>query len=145
MPCLCKQCRSRSAGFWRSQQIWICTFCHLVCGLAAPTLSKTSDWLKIRSGRDILIYSAREGLIYSYIRATTWKTYLLRQTKTQIDLRIRAVCLESSLSAWRNFVSLATKNAHSEDSDQTARMRSLIWIFAGRTCPKARICKMYSF
>ena len=27
-PCLCKQCRSRSVGFWRSQLIWICTVCH---------------------------------------------------------------------------------------------------------------------
>ena len=25
MPCLCKQCRSRSVGFWRSQLIWICS------------------------------------------------------------------------------------------------------------------------
>ena len=23
IPCLCKQCRSRSGGFWRSQLIWI--------------------------------------------------------------------------------------------------------------------------
>ena len=28
MPCLRKQCRSRSAGFWRSQLIWICTVCQ---------------------------------------------------------------------------------------------------------------------
>ena len=29
IPCLCKQCRSRSFGFWRwSQLIWICTVCH---------------------------------------------------------------------------------------------------------------------
>ena len=28
IPCLCKQCRSRSVGFWRSQLIWICTVCH---------------------------------------------------------------------------------------------------------------------
>ena len=28
MPCLCKQCRSRSVGFFRSQLIWICTVCH---------------------------------------------------------------------------------------------------------------------
>ena len=34
---------------------------------------------------------------------------------------------------WRNFVSLALQSALSEDSDQTARMRSLIWIFTGRT------------
>ena len=45
---------------------------------------------------------------------------------------------ESSLSAWRNFASLAIQNAPSEDSDQTARMRRLIWIFAGRTCPTVR-------
>ena len=31
MSCLCKQCRSRSVGFWRSQLIWICTVCHYVC------------------------------------------------------------------------------------------------------------------
>ena len=28
ISCLCKQCRSRSVGFWRSQLIWICTVCH---------------------------------------------------------------------------------------------------------------------
>ena len=28
MPCLSKQCRSRSLGFFRSQLIWICTVCH---------------------------------------------------------------------------------------------------------------------
>ena len=28
IPCLCKQCRSRSVGFGRSQLIWICTVCH---------------------------------------------------------------------------------------------------------------------
>ena len=28
MPCLYKQRRSRSVGFWRSQLIWICTVCH---------------------------------------------------------------------------------------------------------------------
>ena len=28
IPCLCKQCSSRSVGFWRSQLIWICTVCH---------------------------------------------------------------------------------------------------------------------
>ena len=30
MPCLCKQCSSRSVGFWRSKLIWICTLCHPV-------------------------------------------------------------------------------------------------------------------
>ena len=62
----------------------------------------------------------------------------VRSTKTQISLRISVVWSESSPSTWRNFASLAIQNAPSEDSDQTARMRSLIWIFAGRTSPKVR-------
>ena len=59
-------------------------------------------------------------------------------TRTQISLRIRAVWSGSSLSAWRNFASLAIQNAPSEDSDQTARMRRLIGFFAERTCPTVR-------
>ena len=46
--------------------------------------------------------------------------------------RLRSACpvwSESSMSAG----SLATHWAHSEDSDQTGRMRRLIWVFAGRT------------
>ena len=30
IPWLCKLCRSRSVGFWRSHLIWICTVCHSV-------------------------------------------------------------------------------------------------------------------
>ena len=41
---------------------------------------------------------------------------------------------ESSLSAWRKLVSLATHWAHSEDSDKTARMPRLIWVLAWRIC-----------
>ena len=67
------------------------------------------------------------------------RTFLhMRPTKTPISLRIRAVWSESSLTAWRNFASLGIQNAPSEDSDQTVRMRRLIWIFAGRTCMKVR-------
>ena len=40
---------------------------------------------------------------------------------------------QSSLSAWRKLVSLATNWAHSESSDQTGRMPRLIWVFAGHT------------
>ena len=57
----------------------------------------------------------------------------MRSTKTQISLRIRAVWLESSLSAWRNFTFLEIKNAPIGDSTQTAWMRRLIWIYAGRS------------
>ena len=62
----------------------------------------------------------------------------VRPTETKISMRIRAVWSECSLSAWRNFASLAIQNVRSEDSDQTTRMRRLLWIFAGRTCPKVR-------
>ena len=62
----------------------------------------------------------------------------VRPTKTQIRLRMRTVWSESSLSEWRNFASLAIQNAPSEDSDHIARMRRMIWVFSGGTCPKVR-------
>ena len=40
MHCLCKQCRSRSVGFWRSQLIWIYTVFHSVCEFVS------SAWIK---------------------------------------------------------------------------------------------------
>ena len=66
-------------------------------------------------------------------KCTFWHVH---PTKTQIRLRIRAVWSESSLSAWRKIASLAIQNAPSDDSDQTVRMRRLIWIFAGQICKK---------
>ena len=63
----CKQCRSRSVGFWRSQLIWICTVYYQVCKFIATIWIKWPDWLKIRSGRGILIYSAGQGLKVKYI------------------------------------------------------------------------------
>ena len=59
---LSKQRRSRSIGFWRSQLIWICTVCHWICECLSKTWIKLSEWLEIRSGRGILIYSAWEEL-----------------------------------------------------------------------------------
>ena len=54
--------------------------------------------------------------------------------------RLKSVCAfaqsdQSSLSESRNFAPLAIQNESSENSDQTARTRRLIWIFTGRTCP----------
>ena len=57
----------------------------------------------------------------------------MRPAKTQINLGIRPVLSESSLSAWRKLGFLATHWAHSEDSYQTGRMPRLICVFAGRT------------
>ena len=46
----------------------------------------------------------------------------VRQTKTQISLRICAVWSESSFGAWRNFASLVIQSMPSEDSEQITRM-----------------------
>ena len=64
-------------------------------------------------------------------KPTKWYVH---QAKTQISLCNRPVLLESSLSAWRKFGSLATYWVHSKDANQTGRMPRLIWVFAGRTC-----------
>ena len=62
MPCLSKQCRSRSVGFFRSQLIWICTVCHSVHEFISSIWIKESGWLTITTGRGILIYSAGQWL-----------------------------------------------------------------------------------
>ena len=74
IPCLCKQCRSRSVGFWRSQLIRICTVSLQVCKFVSTTWIKYSDWLKIRSGCGILIYSAWKGLTFIDFRQHTIDT-----------------------------------------------------------------------
>ena len=56
----------------------------------------------------------------------------VRPAKTRISLGIHPVWSESLLSAWRKLGSLATHWAHSEDSDQTGQMPSLISVFAVR-------------
>ena len=105
MPCLWKQCWSRSASFWRSQLIWICTVCHLVCGFVSITWIKLSDWLKIRRGHGILIYSAWQGL-----RATSVEIWRLRlilsdqrlfgSSKDGILMKLSYNDSRDSISAW---------------------------------------------
>ena len=58
----CKQCRSRSVGFWRSQLIWIYTVCNSVCEFISAIWIKSSGWLKIWKGCGFLIYSTWQGL-----------------------------------------------------------------------------------
>ena len=78
------------------------------------------------------------------ISAITWEngSFLICAQR-----RLKLACLSSQshpslLSAWRNFASLAVQNAHGADSEQTARMLRLIWIFAGCSCPKVRFLKL---
>ena len=104
------------------------------------TFFQVKKWSKETSASWYMVY-----MDHSMKKRTFWYEH---PTKIQISLPIRTVWSESSFSAGRNFISLSIQNAPSENSDQTARMRSLIWIFAGRTCPKLRslthwlICKL---
>ena len=67
-PCFCKQWRSRSVGFWRSQLIWISTVCRSIYEFMSTIWIKLHDWLKIRSGCGILIYSAGQELKMHYLK-----------------------------------------------------------------------------
>ena len=58
--------------------------------------------------------------------------------KIQISLRNRAVWSESSLSAFWITKDAKFLYVDNEDSNQTARMRRLIWVFVGRTYKKVR-------
>ena len=62
IPCLCKQCRSKSVGFWRSQLFWICTVVMKYLNLYEQLWSSNLIGWKIRSRLGILIYSAGQGL-----------------------------------------------------------------------------------
>ena len=62
------------------------------------------------------------------------RTSSVRPAKIQISLRIRAVWSESSLGAcWKTNDALFL-DADDWDSDQTARMPLLIWVFVWRQC-----------
>ena len=79
--------------------------------------------------RSILIYLNRN------VRKGTFG--YVRPAKIQISLCIRAVWSESSLDTFR--IAKDAKNIHAgnEDSNQTARMRRLIWVFVAlmSDCP----------
>ena len=60
----------------------------------------------------------------------------MRPAKIQISLHFPAVRPESSLGAIWIAKDATSLHADKEDSDQTARMRRLIWVFIGRTCNK---------
>ena len=58
----------------------------------------------------------------------------MRPAKIQIRLRMRAVWSESSLGALWTANQPRFLRADSEGCNQTARMRRMIYVFAGRTC-----------
>ena len=62
----------------------------------------------------------------------------VRPAKIQISLRVRAVWSESSLGAIQIHTGAQFLHSDNKDSNQTARMRRLIWVFVVRTCQKVR-------
>ena len=85
-------------------------------------------------GVSIIKACSRDIILSGNVRKCTF--WRVRPSKPRINLCIRAVWSESSLSARRNFASLTIQNLLSEDSDQLARMSRLIWILAGRIYPE---------
>ena len=105
---LCKQRRSRSVGFCRSQLIWICIVCHSVCESISTTLIEWSDRLKIRNGCDFLIYSAGQWLMWMGIdnlpliawckwTLTILKSLLLREHLIKSYAQVQCCFLLTSL------------------------------------------------
>ena len=62
----------------------------------------------------------------------------MHQAKIQISLRIRVIWSESSLDAFWIAKDANFLHADNEYSNQTARIRRLIWVFVGRTWQKVR-------
>ena len=119
MPCLCKQCRSRSVGFWRSQLIWICTVCHKKCEFVSTIWIKLFYWLRVRSGRGILIYSAWQGLSKTLAEPKHEKVYLLTcQSSKDLDQLAHPQSLTGVFAG--HLKKLCTQRLSSKDSGKTA-------------------------
>ena len=73
----------------------------------------------------------QKNLCHLSTKPTKW---YVRPAKTQISLGIGPVWSESSLCTLRVANDPRFLHADNEDSDQTARMPRLIWVFAGCTC-----------
>ena len=92
MPCLSKQCRSRSVG-------WI----------------KESDWLTIRTGRGILIYSAWQGLKLS-------NSCLSNNTQYYEIRGVHAACSGHSFSAYHTPIRSVQYTNGQPSSDETLKV-----------------------
>ena len=96
-----------------------CWFCHaLVIMLFVGLFSYVEDHVSHDASRHAVGYA--------------------HPAKIQINMLIRAVGSESSQGAFWIDKNAKFLHAVNEDSNQTARMRRLIWVFVGGTCRKVR-------
>ena len=72
IPCLCRADPDQLA------------VCSEVCEFIATIRVKLSDWLKIRNGHGILIYSAGQGLIYMYLQKRSCFFFFFQPKKVLI-------------------------------------------------------------
>ena len=100
--------------------IWNCAFC--ICSRTPFLLTRDIYW--------------NNYAISPNVRKCTFGH--VHPAKIQISQRIRAVWSESSLGAFWIDDDANFHYAENEDTNQTARMRRLIWVFIGRTCQKVR-------
>ena len=128
---------SRGVGWNRTHNLLVKSGCFTSCATVSIRTYTRAHIYNVHVNNRVQLLFHFETIYWGLGRKRTF--WYVRPTKTQIGLHIRAVWSESSLSTWRNFALLAIQTAPSEDSDQTARMRRLIWIFAGRTCLKLRL------
>ena len=115
---------------------------RLVSGFRYGTIIKQNSWCALgthmvaENGMGPGQMSESVQISRRMTKPTKWH---VRPAKTQISLGIRSDWSESSLSAYRNYGSLAIHRAHNEDFDQTGWMPRLIWVFGGRTSNFVRL------
>ena len=80
------------------------------------------------------------GIIVNIILKGAQRTYSQRH-KTYIWTAEFAVWSESSLSTCWIYNVAKFLHSEKEDSNQAVLMRSLIWVFVGRSCQKVRFCR----
>ena len=125
MSCLCKHCRCRSVGFWRS---------HLHCLSFSMWIyisnfdQVKSDWLEIRGGCGILIYSAWQGLKESKQGlAQSIEHPTVASFKYDVMVTIMKLCLYGALPEFSNLCHLWANSADDKLSILLLR-RQFVWI-----------------
>ena len=140
MPCLCKQCRSRSVGFFRSQLIWIYTVCHSVREFISTIWIKEYDWLTIRCGHGILIYSAYDRSKYhTCMKIWICSFYLLfvclkycwpvrgKPYSATSDLGLQSLLRPVSPNSQSKYITLSIGADWAEQSTSKTLIRCGIW------------------
>ena len=91
------------------------------------------------------VYLNRRVFVMWSIHNPCLNTYLRHEhpEKLQIYLRIRTVWSETFLRLFWTAKDAKVLHASNEDSDQTARVRRLILVFVGRTCPKVSFLTLW--